>query len=131
MNKCIRDDLAGCQQGHRVIRQPIPIPCHDLSRFHILRNPAQDIIQDDRQRPREITTVNGSHIICAFDCSRDRQVREKALRILTQRIQAGDRQLFTFAVRNDARVIKDRFVTLTDETWGRLADRREIPFDQV
>ena len=91
VNQRIRYYLTRRQQGHRVIRQPIPVPCYDLARFHILRDPVQDIVQHDRQRTREITAIHRSHISTSLDRCGERQMRKKPLRILTQRIETGDR----------------------------------------
>ena len=123
MNQRICDDLTGRQQWHCIICHPVPITLDHLSRFHVLPNPLQDILQDHWQRPREITTINGPHIIGTFDRSRNGEVRQKTLRVLTQSVEAGNRQLSTLTVGNDAREVKDRFITVIDEAWGGFADR--------
>ena len=43
-------------------------------------------------------------------------MRKKPLRILAQRIQAGNRQLSALAIRNNARVIQDLLVAIVGET---------------
>ena len=123
MNQRICDDLTGRQQWHCIICHAVPITRDHLPRFDVLRNPFQDIIQDHGQRPRKITTVNGPHIVGTFDRGRDGEVRQKTLRILAQSVEPGNRQLSTLTVGNNAREVKDRFITVIDEAWGSFTDR--------
>ena len=53
-------------------------------------------------------------------------MRKKPLRILAQRIQAGDRQLPALAIRNDTRVIQDLLVAIVDEAWCRFASGCQV-----
>ena len=91
VNQRIRYYLTRRQQRHRIVRQPIPVTSDELTRLHVPPHPLQDIVQYDGQRPREITAIHRSHISTPLDRCGERQMRKKPLRILTQRIETGDR----------------------------------------
>ena len=129
MDQRVRHDLADGQLRHGGARGPDAVGGDHLRGVHVPHDPVEGVVEDLGDRADEVPAVDRPCAAAPLDGRRQRQMREQALGVLAQRVQAGGRE--PPVARHDVHAVEDHVVVHIGHPGRGAADRGREGGDQV